>query len=119
MAHYLELHSVAKEFTKGVKVLSFTEFKEPLKTLFKTPRTFMNDTVRAHFSAKSDDWDADYFVLYDSSAYYLIKELEKLTGEPDIDQEEIELLGQVLAVLEDINKDIDSETTGYLISWCK
>lgn len=118
MAHYLQLHSVDKKFTKGVKVLSFAYFEEPMEKLFGTPWTFMNDTVRKHFSALSDDWDADYFVLRESDPHFIINELEKLYRYHE-DQEEVELIGQVICKLEEIWKDIGSETKGYVISWSK
>lgn len=118
MAHYLELHSVDKKFTEGVKVLSFAYFEGPMEKLFGTPWTFMNDTVRKYFSAESDNWDADYFVLRGSDPQFIIAELEKLYRQVD-QQEEVELIGMTIGKLEEIWKDIESETKSYVISWSK
>lgn len=119
MEPYLQLHSVDKKFTKGVKVLSFTDFKEPMEKLFSTPWTFMNDTVREHFSAKSDDWEGDYFVLCESDPHYLIDELEKLYSKEDLEPEEAELVGILICKLGEVWMDIGSPSKGYVISWSK
>lgn len=119
MAHYLEFHSLDKKFTQGVKVLSFTDFNEPMEKIFGAPRaSFLNDVFRKHFAALSDDWDVDYFVLRESDPHYIIAELEKLYREYD-NQEDIELIGSVICKLEEIWKDIGSETKGYVVSWSK
>lgn len=121
MARYLALHSVKKDRINGVKVLSFTDldFKDEIDTLFETHRTFMNDIVRRYFSAFSDDWDGDYFVLREDDAYHIANEIESLYSNPCVDQEEVELIGRIIAELERIQKDFDNPTIGYLISWCK
>jgi hypothetical protein len=45
-------------------------------------------------------------------------ELAKLYREYD-NQEDIELIGKVICKLEEIWKDIGSETKGYVVSWSK
>ncbi len=122
MAHYLEIHSVPKARIHGVKVLSFVDvdFKDEMNPHFETERTFMNDTVRQYFGADhEDDWDADYFVLREDDALYLIKDIEALYKEPDVDQEEVELIARLTSVLEFIQSDFGNSTHGYVISWSK
>lgn len=121
MAHYLALHSVKKDRINGVKVLSFTDldFKDEINTLFETHRTFMNDTVRSYFNALSDDWDANYFVLHEDDALYIGRVIEDLYSDPQLGEDEVLLIGQVLSALEEAQKDFDNPTIGYLISWCK
>lgn len=118
MARYLKFHSVDKKFVNGVKVLSSTEFNEPMELLFETPWSFMNDVFREYFAATSEDWDGDYFVLTLDNPQYIIDDLEKLYRYHE-EQEEIELIGQVICKLEEIWKDIGSETKGYVVSWSK